>query len=251
MPKASPFPRHPVRVLRKTLGFTSADAFARFTGIPAETIRNLEQGRRAVSHRIAFQIGVATGVARSWLLTGNTARGKPLDVLGRQLTKDEFEKFRGVGAKLDVDPNEGDEAEEIEAYCDHLAIFLRAAARQGRLNQCGFFVRIALEDAEKQLGLSKSVLSERRSNIDHLFRSSTQFGEERELDWGNFYSAWKLLSPTAKFRWDAELSEKDAGASEILDEIDNLRDVVAASFKLAKRMQQPSRRPRKARSSKK
>jgi transcriptional regulator with XRE-family HTH domain len=241
MPKASPYPHHPVRVLRKFLGFSSADAFAKFTGIPAETIRNLEQGRRSVTDRVARQIGIATGVFPGWLQTDQVARGKPNDAFGDPLTKEKFESFSGAQARLKSDPNNGDEASTIDQFCEYATALLRAATRKGRLPQCSYFLRMALCDAAEEFGLEKAIRKETTSELDKRFKASIKFGEAGELHFGNYYAASRLLSPTAQFRWDAELEAgDDQESSLLLDEITNLQQVVEASFEITAK-QRPSK----------
>jgi transcriptional regulator with XRE-family HTH domain len=242
MPKPSPYPHHPVRVLRTLLGFKSADAFAKFTGIPAETIRNLEQGRRAVTERVAKQIGIATGVFPGWLRTGQVARGEPIDAFGNQLTKETFESFSGIQARLKSDPNDGDEADRIDQFCENATALLRAAARKGRLPQCDYFLTMAVRDAAKKFRLEKAKHEETTRELDKRFRPSIKFGEEGDLHFGNYYAAFRLLSPTAQFRWNAELEAgEDQESSVLLDEIANLQQVVEASFEIDAK-QRPSKR---------
>lgn len=229
MPKPSPHPKHPVRVLRKLLGFNSANSFAEFTGIPAETIRNLEQGRRSVTAAVARQIGIATGVAPTWLQSGTIARGKPMFYEHEELTKDVFEKYRGLNVGLDTDPNDGNEAEAIDDICEGVTALLRVAARKGRFAQCMHVLKMSLREAEKQFRLRCD--HETTADIDKRFGPSKRFGKNNELDWSNFYSAWRLLSPTSRFKWDAELAQnRTAKSSLLLDDIENLREVVEQSF---------------------
>lgn len=231
MPRPSRYPRHPVRVLRDHLGFRSAQSFAEFTGVPAETIRNLEQGRRAVTDRVAMQIGIATGVFPDWLREGNVARGKPIDAFGKPLSKEAFEQFAGVKARIAADPDHGDDADLIDDMCTALTALLRTAARKGRLPQCSYAIRLAVRDAANEFGLTKAMKNEDTTHLNERFRHTVRFGEKSDLDFGDYIAASRLLSPTATFRWNAELGEeRDSSSSDVLADIDLLQSVVEASF---------------------
>jgi hypothetical protein len=231
MPKPSPYPHHPVRVLRTLLGFPSADAFAKFTGVPAETIRNLEQGRRSVTSRVAKQIGIATGVFHGWLQTGNVARGKPINECGERLTKEEFENFAGIGSRRALDPNKGKLADKIEEYCFWATQLLRGAARRGRFAPCRYFLRMALRDAQAQFHLKKEADAE---GMPELYSGS---------DWADYRKVCRLLSPTTQFRWNAALSENDqTKITELAAELDDLRAMLQRSSARCVKRRPPSKR---------
>lgn len=160
MPKPSPYPNHPVRVLRDHLGFSSAQAFAKFVGLPAETIRNLEQGRRAVTDRVASQIGIATLVTPDWLKVGNVARGQPVDVMGEPVDRGYLSAYdtRALMASSDEVP------EIVESGVDSVRIWVtalvQAAARRGRLRGCWHFIILACRDAAIQFDIEDLVREE-------------------------------------------------------------------------------------------
>src|SRR4051794_25330145 len=122
MPRPSPFPHHPVRVLRDYLGFTSAASFASFVGVPAETIRNVES-RHPLSDRLTKRIVVATGVLSDWLRQGNSATGVPVAWDGRPLPK----RQDTVGP---TDPDDDDDSVDlINDACAFVTDLMRAAIR--------------------------------------------------------------------------------------------------------------------------
>lgn len=155
MPIASRYPEHPVRVLRTTLGLGSAEKFGRFTGIPAETIRNLEQGRRPVTKHVAVQIGIATGVLYSWLMTGNWANGSPIDPMLKPLTKEAFEAFAGISPRREETFDLA-----IKTKLSQIESLLRAAVRRHRLPACSYFLSIAFRQALEQFDLERETQEE-------------------------------------------------------------------------------------------
>ena len=251
MPKPSPYPDHPVRVLRNLLGFPSAEKFATFVGVPAETIRNAEQGRQPVSERLAKLIGVATGVVPEWLMGGNEAKGPPRDIFKKLITKDEFEKYSGLKTRIKCDPNSEEWSDDIEGCCFFVAQLLRVAARAGRLPQCWYLLRMAQEEAAETLGLKQAWEEERTHELNARFDSRVTFGRDSEYDFGDYYRASFLLSATAQFRWDAAMNGSDSDREELLWEIENLRDVVEASFDIlprrARRTTAPTPSPKPSR----
>jgi plasmid maintenance system antidote protein VapI len=232
MPKPSRYPKHPVRVLRKLLGFNTATAFASFVGIPAETIRNCEQGRCKVSQDVARRIGVATGLSPiGWLRSGNTAKGKPMSYENEELTPEVFNRYRGLTFGMKSDPNEEEWADDVDDMCQAVAALLRGAIRKGRFPQCKYSLMIYLREAEDAFGL-KAV--ERTPEIDK--RLSPQ-----DDDWPAFYRAYRLLSPTHRFRWESELAERrTCDSSDVLYEIDGARDAVERSFSIKRRQSKRS-----------
>lgn len=164
MPRPSPYPKHPVRVLRTLLGFSSAEAFAKFTGVPAETIRNLEQGRRPVTRRVATQIAIATGVSHLWLQAGNVARGRPIGVMAEYLTKENFEAFAGISPRIFDDPNTEDQISNLTFLIQAL---MRAAAKKRRVPQCSYFLTLAIRDAKKEFDLEKEMVEAMREIDPH------------------------------------------------------------------------------------
>jgi transcriptional regulator with XRE-family HTH domain len=230
MPKPSPYPNHPIRVLRSLLGFPSAERFAAFVGVPAETIRNAEQGRQSVTPRLAKLIAAATDVSAAWLMGGTEAKGPPVTIFGEPLTKEAFEKYSGPQARLKCDPNSPEWANYIEETCAFAATLLRAAARRGRLPQCRHLLHAGLDEAAEHLDIPQLWKSERTDELNARFHSRVKFGDDSELEFGDYHEASGLLSQTALFRWDKVLAGNERDREWFLEEIDKLRDVVEASF---------------------
>jgi hypothetical protein len=240
MPKPSPYPNHPVRVLRSLLGFPSAEKFAVFVGVPAETIRNAEQGRQPVTQRLAKLIAVATDVSAAWLMGGTEAKGPPINFIGQGLTKEAFEKYSGPQERHKCEPNSPEWSDEIEEVCSFAATLLRAAARRGRLPQCRHLLHLALSEAAEHLDIQQLWKSEEQHELNARFHTNVKFGRDSEFEFGDYSQACRLLSVTAQFRWDEMLTRDERDREWFLEDIDKLRDVVEASFDV------PPRRHRRA-----
>lgn len=157
MPKPSRFPNHPIRVLRKELGFSSAAQFAKFVGIPVESIRKAELGDRPVKHRAATQIGTATGVLHTWLMTPGEAKGPPIDPNGNPLTKEGFDAYAGH-SPMQEDQARFDAA--IRMHLDRIECLLKAAVPRRRFPACLYFLSIAFRQALEQFNLEPGTQEE-------------------------------------------------------------------------------------------
>ena len=148
--------RHPLAVLRTTIGFTQKE-LASLVGCSRPTIQAIELGRLNLSAALAQKIAYSTGISVLWILANDPSH-PPICTDGRPFTRGSFEAER--------------------------ASFKRPATRQGELEA----IRLEMITAIERLAASCMSAYHRDDiwlwtyKVEELLQTLvTQFGEDASL----------------------------------------------------------------------
>ncbi|HIG30485.1 MAG TPA: XRE family transcriptional regulator [Verrucomicrobiales bacterium] len=164
MPK-QPKLEHPLRIIRKTAGFTNQKRFGELVGVSGETIKSVETGRLKISQELASRIMMATGACplelRKYSSTGKPT-GKAQTQFGEPYSKEFFEHWK-AGVFKATEENAVQDARTLYGW---LEVLFLASARPGTDKlatlKMGFIQW--LEEAKDTFGLNsqvKAVLKDR------------------------------------------------------------------------------------------
>ena len=111
--------RHPVAVLRTTVGLTQKEMGA-LVNRAARTIQAVELGNLPLSEGLAMRFAEATGIGIGWLLDGD-ANTPPWKAGGGLYTRDDFEQHRaGLKAAATASPTRAENDQSLIATIQRL-----------------------------------------------------------------------------------------------------------------------------------
>ena len=200
----------------------------------------------------------AIGISPEWLMDEAASAENPVSHSGmfkspaastfyhlsnEPFTREWFEKWTEKPRLpfVQIDPD-GDEARIIDDHCVALASMLRGAAQKGRFSVCIYYVRRLLETTKSNLRL-------KIQDDDGI--PGWLFGEEFESDEGTttpteIMGAWRMLSPAGKTKWSNAIAGNKSDRESLLNDLDDARAAVEASFSAKRRPRSSSLRGRMA-----
>ena len=165
MPKAPRF-THPVRIVRNVLGL-SQPRFAQKVGTSESTIKQIENGKLAVSRSLALRICAAANVEPASLMEKS---GKPLDIWGQPYGPESLNKRKG-GLPKDVT----DASREKAGF--YLNIALEAAEEKDRLPQVLLSFDEWLQQVREDFGLKPATSRILKERTRREFRGTMLGGQ--------------------------------------------------------------------------
>ena len=242
-------PHNRLKGLRKIIGLTQLQ-FAERVGVSYQTILAVETGQRPMTQRLGMLVACATGVCPFWIMDDGASATKPLNGQQEPYTRDYFEKRFGLRRAMrderhiKDDLNHGDVGSLIEDCCERLASILRTAHKCERFWAFNYLAQEMMGEMVETLGGSKNKDAKRAASVfqraqkaetpsgvpNAFFYKEGAIGGDSELGPSEASTAWKLMSPMAKFRWSDAMDGDERERRFLLEDLATASKVVAASF---------------------
>lgn len=229
---------HTLAVLRILVGLTQKE-MATVLHCSTPTIQAIELGRLKLSEKLAGLASLKTGIKLAWLLNNDVTQ-PPIDIKGKDYTKETFEQFQSTNA-IRKDPRMEN---EIAIFCrNQISVRLHALLLRAYCNDdtdlCVYKLSKAFDELERQFG----VTNDDRKAIKPVKRTprfEAEVKKDERLTWWEFASRFfdvldqeekkKIAARGLKPMPDAELKKRDIEAVYL----DDAGQVVVKRFSEAK-----------------